>query len=416
MSKKPKTAHGFHSNASGLTFRSASHSQECRNSNTEQHESNELPRGLPLPIRWGEGLRERGSIHWQYQTKYVYDDENRLIQWFHYQVSPASRSTGDQRTDFVYDGLGRLRKRLEYSLTCPGGGEENLAQPGGAQTDSGGGGDGCLWSVPNETWYIYDGWRVIQERDGNNTPTVSYTRGTDLSGSLESAGGIGGLLARSSGYSGGNWTTHNFYFADGNGNITYMLNSSQAMVASYRYDPFGNMISSSGTLANANVYRFSTKEIHANSGMYYYLFRFYDPNLQRWINRDPILEWGGINLYSALFNSPPMFLDPFGLTDFPCTFIGPLRPGDRYVIVINTGMTRGDPRNPDANNIVEPNLLGHQPTNGSVTVGVNDPQNTGVYGPSNIYIITISPIQLIPPTQPPSSSTNPPFRLLSQPK
>src|SRR5262252_3933795 len=68
---------------------------------------------------------------------------------------------------------------------------------------------------------------VIQERDTNNTPTVSYTRGTDLSGTMEGAGGIGGLLARSDGYSSGNWSTHNFYFADGNGNITYLVNSSQ---------------------------------------------------------------------------------------------------------------------------------------------------------------------------------------------
>jgi RHS repeat-associated protein len=132
--------------------------------------------------------------------------------------------------------------------------------------------------------------RVIQERDGSNTPVVSYTRGNDLSGMMEGAGGIGGLLARSSGYSGGNWTTHNYYFADGNGNITYMLDSSQTMVASYRYDPFGNTISVSGTLADANIYRFSSKEIHVNSGMYYYGYRFYDPSLQRWINRDPFGE------------------------------------------------------------------------------------------------------------------------------
>ncbi len=86
--------------------------------------------------------------------------------------------------------------------------------------------------------------RVIQERNSANTPTVSYTRGNDLSGSLEGAGGIGGLLGRSSGYSSGNWTTHHFYHADGNGNITYLVDSSQALAASYRYDPFGNTMSS----------------------------------------------------------------------------------------------------------------------------------------------------------------------------
>jgi RHS repeat-associated protein len=60
--------------------------------------------------------------------------------------------------------------------------------------------------------------------------------------------------------------------------------------ASYRYDPFGNLISSSGSQASANVYRFSSKEIHPNSGFYYYLYRWYEPNLQRWLNRDPIAE------------------------------------------------------------------------------------------------------------------------------
>src|SRR5881296_285105 len=117
--------------------------------------------------------------------------------------------------------------------------------------------------------------RVIQERDNNgNAPLVSYTRGNDLSGSLEGAGGIGGLLARLHGYSSGNWSTHNYYHADGNGNIMYLVDSSQALAASYRDDPYGNMISSSGSLAAGNVYRFSSKEIHVNSGLYYYGYRW----------------------------------------------------------------------------------------------------------------------------------------------
>jgi RHS repeat-associated protein len=167
----------------------------------------------------------------------------------------------------------------------------------------------------NSGLYYY-GWRVIQERDDNNTPGVSYTRGTDLSGSLKGAGGIGGLLGRSHGYSSGNWSTHNFYQADGNGNITYMLNSSQSKVAEYRYDPFGNTISSSGTLADANVYRFSSKQIHVNSGLYYYGERFYDPNTQRWLNRDPIHEDGGINLYAYVGNDSVNDVDPYGLFCF----------------------------------------------------------------------------------------------------
>jgi hypothetical protein len=39
------------------------------------------------------------------------------------------------------------------------------------------------------------GARIGQSRE--KLPTVTYTRGNDLSGSLEGAGGIGGMLARS---------------------------------------------------------------------------------------------------------------------------------------------------------------------------------------------------------------------------
>src|SRR5439155_3580917 len=72
--------------------------------------------------------------------------------------------------------------------------------------------------------------------------------------------------------------------------------------------------------------RFSSKEVHVLSGMYYYGYRFYDPNLQRWINRDPIGEPGfelmrrsytrqrhPINQYVFVDNSPLVFLDGDGL-------------------------------------------------------------------------------------------------------
>jgi RHS repeat-associated protein len=52
--------------------------------------------------------------------------------------------------------------------------------------------------------------------------------------------------------------------------------------------PYGNVLNSSGPLAAANVYRFSSKETHVSSGLIYYLYRLYDPAAQRWLNRDPI--------------------------------------------------------------------------------------------------------------------------------
>jgi RHS repeat-associated protein len=75
-------------------------------------------------------------------------------------------------------------------------------------------------------------------------------------------------------------------------------------------------------MADANLYRFSSKEFHANSSLYYYGFRFYDPNLQRWINRDPIGERGEINLYRVVGNKPTTRNDHWGLIDFFCVVEG----------------------------------------------------------------------------------------------
>jgi YD repeat-containing protein len=56
----------------------------------------------------GNALSRNGS-----HDVMVYDDENRLVQWYHYQTGVSSPTDGDLGTDFVYDGLGRLRERLE---------------------------------------------------------------------------------------------------------------------------------------------------------------------------------------------------------------------------------------------------------------------------------------------------------------
>jgi len=249
----------------------------------------------------------------------VYDDENRLTQWFFYQNGSSQPGAGDKRTDFVYDGQSRLRKRIEFTWsqqqgTNPPPDDQLSWQRETLELENPG--EATNWTAQLEVRYIYDGNRVIQERNGYNVPAVSYTRGTDLSGSLEGAGGIGGLLARSAGYSAGAWTDHVYYHADGNGNISRLINASQGSAAYYRYDPFGNMIGQSGTHAAANVYRFSSKEIHTNSGLYYYLYRFYSPNLQRWINRDPVGEEGGLNLYEFVQNNPCDRVDPLGLIRF----------------------------------------------------------------------------------------------------
>src|SRR5206468_456236 len=54
------------------------------------------------------------------------------------------------------------------------------------------------------------------------------------------------------------------------------------------------------------------------SGLIYYLYRCYNPNLQRWVSSDPIEERGGLNLHTFAFNDPTGLLDAFGLDDGKC--------------------------------------------------------------------------------------------------
>jgi RHS repeat-associated protein len=160
---------------------------------------------------------------------------------------------------------------------------------------------------------------VVQERwfdplstSGLPQRTITYTRGPDLSHTLQGAGGIGGLLARTDSGSLilGSVPSTAYYHCDANGNITCLINSSQLAVARYEYDPYGNTISASGSLADGNLYRFSSKEIHLHSTVYYYGYRFFAPALQRWGNRDPVQEADGLNLFTFLRS------EPIGDTDF----------------------------------------------------------------------------------------------------
>jgi len=89
----------------------------------------------------------------------------------------------------------------------------------------------------------------------------------------------------------------------------------QNIVARYRYDAYGKLLGRWGTLADANHYRFSSMEFFSNPGIYGYPRRFYEPNYQRWLNRDPIGEVGGVNLYQTVGNTPINKVDPYGLLD-----------------------------------------------------------------------------------------------------
>lgn len=230
-----------------------------------------------LPVTVNTAYDLNGNLVSDGLKGFEYDDANQLV---------SVTVTNGWRSEFSYDALGRRRISKEYTWS------------------------GASWTVTNEVRYVWDGMAVLQERDGANAVKVTYTRGLDLSGTMQGAGGIGGLLARtdSSGSA--------FYYSDAGGNVTAMTDSSGNVVARYLYDPFGNLLAKSGAMADVNRYRFSSKEVHPNSGLYYYGYRFYEPNLQRWLNSDPMGIAGGINLYAFLGNDGLNYADAYGESPF----------------------------------------------------------------------------------------------------
>jgi RHS repeat-associated protein len=87
--------------------------------------------------------------------------------------------------------------------------------------------------------------------------------------------------------------------------------------ARYEYSPYGELLTSStGSYAGlANPFRSSTKYYDDETGFYYFGYRYYNPETGRWLNRDPIEERGGLNLYGYVNNNPLSFVDLYGLRD-----------------------------------------------------------------------------------------------------
>ena len=181
-------------------------------------------------------------------------------------------------------------------------------------------------SITNTTAYLYDGWNLVAELI-HNPPCFahatqsrqseirnSYTWGLDLSGTLQGAGGIAGLLSCSFGLQTSDCGLPCY---DGNGNVMALVDAADGSVeASYEYDPFGNTLRATGAKAAANPLRFSTKYTDDETGLVYYGFRYYHPEMGRWMSRDPIGSLGGPSPYAMLSNRPLLAADYLGTVEY----------------------------------------------------------------------------------------------------
>jgi len=188
-------------------------------------------------------------------TSYIWDFENRLSQM----TLPGSGGA----VTFKYDPFGhRIQKSSPLGITN----------------------------------YLYDGASLIEEADNVGSVRARYTQGSDVDEPLSEL--------RSG--------TISYYQQDGVGSVSSLTNSASAIVGSYSYDSFGNLIASTGTLINP--FQYTGREFDPETGQYYYRARYYDQTAGRFLGVDPLgFPGSGSNFYAYAGNDPTSLTDPFGL-------------------------------------------------------------------------------------------------------
>jgi len=89
--------------------------------------------------------------------------------------------------------------------------------------------------------------------------------------SRHAADGGGGRLARCDRSDGGLPVVHQPYY-DGNGNVHALVNrATGAITASYEYSAFGETLRATGSFAQGNPFRFSSKYTRDETGFLYYV-------------------------------------------------------------------------------------------------------------------------------------------------
>ena len=263
-----------------------------------------------------------GNLLTDGRWSYSWDAENRLVQVETNAIASAA-GVPSVRVNYAYDAKGR---RIQRVLTL---------NPGASSAQ-----------VVEDLRYLWQGWSLLAEVTMRNlaspyaaltTPklTRAYLWGLDMASSLTATGNTGALAAIID-YRHLDSTNKPAVLApcyDGNGNIIALADPvTGALLASYDYDAFGNQVIADTNpsltaakhlreAAEGNDWGFSTKQREAVSGLVYYGFRYYAPEVGRWLSRDPAQEPGGINLYEMCGNDTINNIDKLGLESVPTEWL-----------------------------------------------------------------------------------------------
>ena len=145
-------------------------------------------------------------------------------------------------------------------------------------------------------YYFYAGGQLLRETYDSNVLDFSYD-----------ANGYPYALKY-------NGTTY-YYITNLQGDVMYIVDEDGENVASYEYDPFGNIISAIGPMAEINPLRYRGYYYDAETGFYYVSSRYFDPKIGRFVNADVVLDTEtvlGFNLFAYCGNNPIIYVDPTG--------------------------------------------------------------------------------------------------------
>lgn len=193
----------------------------------------------------------------------INDGSKRTFEWDGAnRLTAVNYTSTTNRSEFSYDGLSRLVEIVEKSGT----------------------------KIKSTRKIVWCGMEKCEFRDASDAVTLFVYNQGQVSGS-----------------------TPYFYTRDHLGSIREMRSTGKkgAVVARFDYDPYGRSTAViSSTLPDFN---FTGLYRHAASNLDLAVYRAYDPDLGRWLSKDPIGEEGGPNLFAAVFNNPTNRLDQLGL-------------------------------------------------------------------------------------------------------